>query len=361
MILMTWLNHVGQGRRLVFKRSIIAQFFLLSSAMASWAQDADVLAKFYKEHNLTIAVGSSTGGGLDTYARLVGRWIGRHVPGNPSVIISNMPGAGGNIVANHLYNVAPQDGSIMAITFPSVIVDPLLSGTVRSFDPRKFRYVGNANSEVLVCMARQDAPIKIASDLLSADLVIGATAPGSTTSDFPTFTKGLFDAHYRIVTGYQGSREVTLAVEKNEVQGICGIGWSTLKVQYPDMISGKMFGRVIVQEDSVGHPDLNALKIPKMSDLAKTDDQRAALKMFYAQNGFSRAFILPPTVPQERLDALRKAFDATMVDPDLLADAAKMNIDAFPTKGADVEALVAQMYATPPAIVEKVKAALAQK
>jgi tripartite-type tricarboxylate transporter receptor subunit TctC len=339
----------------------LAMAFVLSSSALAQAQDADALSKFYKDHNLTIAIGSSTGGGLDTYGRLVGRWMGRHVPGNPSVIITNMPGAGGNIVANHLYNVAPKDGSIMAITFPSVIVDPLLSGTVRSFDPRQFKYVGNANAEVLVCMVRQDAPIKIASDLLTADLVIGATAPGSTTSDFPTFTKGLLDAHYRIVTGYQGSREVTLAVEKNEVQGICGIGWSTLKVQYPDMISGKMFGRVVVQEDSVGHPDLNALKIPKMSDLAKTDEQRAALKMFYAQNGFSRAFILPPTVPDERLAALRKAFVETMADPDLQADAVKMNIDAFPTKGEDVQALVEQMYATPPAIVEKVKAALAQK
>lgn len=181
------------------------------------ADDADALAKFYKDHNLTIAIGSSTGGGLDTYGRLVGRWIGRHIPGNPSVIISNMPGADGNIVANHLYNVAPKDGSIMTITFPSVIVDPLLSGTVRSFDPHQFKYVGNANAEVLVCMVRQDAPVKIGVDLLTADLIIGATAPGSTTADFPTFTKGMFDAHYRIVTGYQGSREVTLAIEKNEV------------------------------------------------------------------------------------------------------------------------------------------------
>jgi tripartite-type tricarboxylate transporter receptor subunit TctC len=346
---------------MIIRFALSAVALVASFVSPSMAQDNDALAKFYKDHNLTIAIGSSTGGGLDTYGRLVGRWMGRHLPGNPSVIITNMPGAGGNIVANHLYNVAPKDGSIMAITFPSVIVDPLLSGTVRSFDPRQFKYVGNANAEVLVCMVRQDAPIKTAADILNADVIIGATAPGSTTADFPTFTKGLFGAHYRIVTGYQGSREVTLAVEKNEVQGICGIGWSTLKVQYPDMISGKMFGRVVVQEDSVGHPDLNALKIPKMSDLAKTDDQRAALKMFYAQNGFSRAFILPPTVPAERLDVLRKAFVETMNDPDLKADATTMNIDAFPTRGEDVQALVEQMYATPPAIVDKVKAALAQK
>ncbi len=334
---------------------------VLLAAPLAHAQDSDAIAKFYKDRVVTIAVGSSTGGGLDTYARLVSRWMGRHIPGNPNVVISNMPGAGGNIVANNLYNIAPKDGSIMAITFPSVIVDPLLTGTTRTFDPRKFNYVGNANAEVLVCMVRQDSGVKNAADLINADIIIGATAPGSTTADFPALTKGLLGAKFRVVTGYQGSREVTLAVERNEVQGICGLGWSTLKVQYPEMINGKLFGLVATQEDVKGHPDLNALGISKLIDMARNDDERAALKMFYAQNGFSRAFLLPPGVPTDRIEALRTAFMATMADPDLQADAKKMNIDAMPTTGAEVQALIEQMYATSPAIVEKVKAALAPK
>jgi tripartite-type tricarboxylate transporter receptor subunit TctC len=314
---------------------------------------------FFRDKQVTIAIGSSTGGGLDTYGRLVARHFGKHLPGNPQVVPSNMPGAGGGVVASHVFTRAPKDGTFVGVVFPSVIVDPLLSESLRrNYDPSKFRYVGNAHSEVLVCLLRRDAAPKTPAELIASETVIGATAPGSTTYDFPAFANGILGGRMKLVTGYKGSREVTLAMERNEVQGICGLGWSTAKVQYPDILKNELFTRVFAQEDLKGHPQLNEMKVPMMLDLAKNDADRRALEMFYSQNSFARPVIAPPEIPADRLDEMRKAFDATMKDPELLAEAEKMNIDVHPLSGAEVEKLVARMFETPPDTVERVKKAL---
>lgn len=316
-------------------------------------------APFFKDKQLTVAIGSSTGGGLDTYGRLVARHWGKHLPGNPQVVASNMPGAGGGVVASHVFARAPKDGTFVGVVFPSVIVDPLLSESLRrNYDPSKFRYVGNAHSEVLVCLLRRDAAPKTPAELIASDVIIGATAPGSTTYDFPSFANGILGGRMKIVTGYKGSREVTLAMERNEVQGICGLGWSTAKVQYPDILKGELFTRVFAQEDLKGHPQLNALNTPLMVDLARNDADRKALEMFYSQNSFARPVIAPPEIPAERLAEMRRSFEATMKDPELLAEAAKMNIDVHPLSGEEVEKLVARMYETPAETVERVKKAL---
>jgi tripartite-type tricarboxylate transporter receptor subunit TctC len=310
---------------------------------------------------VTVNVGSSTAGGLDTYGRLVARHLGKHIPGNPTVVVANVPGAGGNIVAQRLYNLAPKDGTHMAVTFPSVLVEPLLSeGGRKDFDPNKFNYIGNAHAEVLVCVMRNDAPVQKPEDLLSTEVLIGATAAGSTTADFPAMTNGVLGTKMKVITGYKGSREVTLAVEKGEVQGICGLGWSTVKVQNPDILTGKSYARVFAQEDMEGHPELNKTGVPLMISLAKSEEDRQAMQMFYAQNAFARPFILPPGVPAERIAVLRKAFEATMKDPELLAEAEKMRIDVEWSTGEAVQALVAKMYETPPAVIERVKKAMSR-
>jgi tripartite-type tricarboxylate transporter receptor subunit TctC len=336
---------------------------LVPGALAALISAAPVLAQddaaFFKGKTITINIGSSTGGGLDTYGRLVARHLGKHIPGNPTVIPQNAPGAGGNIVAGRLYNLAPKDGTQIGLTFPGVLVEPLLSeGGRKEYDPTKFNYLGSAHAEVLVCFVRNDAPAKSPQDLLSQELIIGATAPGSTTWDFPAVENGVLGTKLKIVTGYKGSREVTLAVEKGEVQGICGVGWGTIKVQYPDVLSGKSFGRIFVQEDTKGHRELTGAGVPLMIGLAKTDEDRQALQMLYAQSGFSRPFILPPGVPAERVALLRKAFDATMQDPELLAEAQKMRLDVDAGTGEEVQALAARMYETPPNVIERLKKAL---
>jgi tripartite-type tricarboxylate transporter receptor subunit TctC len=320
------------------------------------AQD---VASFFSGKTVTVNIGSSTGGGLDTYGRLVARHLGKHIPGNPTVIAANVPGAGGNIVAGRLYNVAAKDGTQIAVTFPSVLVEPLLSETGRKdFDANKFNYIGNAHAEVLVCVMRNDAPVRTPEDLLSQEVLIGATAPGSTTADFPAMTNGILGTKMKVIGGYKGSREVTLAVEKGEVQGICGLGWSTVKVQNPDVLTGKSYARVFAQEDMDGHRELNTARVPLMITLAKTEEDRQAMQMFYAQNAFARPFILPPGVPADRVAILRKAFEVTMKDPELLAEAEKMRINVDASTGEEVQALVAKMYETPPQVIERVKKAI---
>ena len=331
-------------------------FAVLAASAPSFAQDAE---SFFKGKTVTINIGSSTGGGLDTYGRLVARHLGKHIPGNPTVIPANLPGAGGNIVASRIYNVAAKDGTQIGLPFPSTLVEPLLSeGGRKEYDPNKFNYIGSAHAETLVCLMRTDAPVKTPQDLLATEVIIGATAAGSTTADFPAMTNGVLGTKMKVITGYKGSRDVTLAVEKGEVQGICGLGWSTVKVQYPDVLKGDMFAKVFAQEDMEGHPELNKLGVPLMISLAKTDDDRQAMQMFYGQNAFARPFILPPGVPAERVALLRKAFAETMKDPELLAEAQKMNIDVEPNTGEQVQALVAKMYETPPAVIERVKKAI---
>jgi len=219
-----------------------------SLPLGASAQAQDV-ASFYRGKAVQAVVGYPAGSTFELYLRMFARHVGKHIPGNPTVVVANVPGAGGNILANNLYTIAPKDGTYMGVTFPSVMIDPLLSVNHRGYDPTKFNYIGNANSEVLVCLLRRDTGVKSLEDFMKADLIIGATAPGSTTADYPAITKGLLGAKFRLVTGYKGSREVTLAVEKNEVQGICGLGWSTVKVQYPQILKEDMFAQVFMQED----------------------------------------------------------------------------------------------------------------
>ena len=335
-------------------KKFVAAALAMSLTTPALAQD------FFAGKTVTILVASSTGGGLDTYARLVSRHFQKHIPGRPNIVVQNMPGAGGNIVAQNLYNIAPKDGTVMGVTFPSVIVDPLLTeGVKREYDATKFNYVGNAHSEVLVCVLRKDAPVQKLEDLRSKEVIIGATAPGSTTADFPKIANGVLDTKMKLVTGYKGSREVTLGIESGEVQGICGLGYSTVKVQYPDIMNNP-FARIFAQEDMTGHPVLNKAGVPLMIDLARNADERAAMQMFYGQNAIARPFILPPNVAADRVALLRKSFDETMKDPELLAEAEKMTIDVVPSNGEAVTKIVDALYATQPAVIARVKEALAR-
>jgi tripartite-type tricarboxylate transporter receptor subunit TctC len=339
------------------KKNILAR--LVGAAVIAFAGAASAQGVSFKDKTVTIGIGSSTGGGLDTYGRLVARHFGRHIPGVPNVVPSNMPGAGGGIVAGHLYNIAPKDGTFIGLVFPGIIVEPLLLESLRkTYDPSRFNYIGNAHSETLVCFVRRDAPIKTPADLVAMPSILGATAAGSTTFDFPAVVNSVLGGQIKIVTGYKGSREVTLAIERNEVQGICGVGWSTIKVQYADVLKNELFGRIFAQEDMKGHPELNAAGVPLMTDLAKTDSDRNVLEMFYGQSAFARPLILPPDVSADRIQTLRRALDATMKDPALLEEAAKMNIDVLPSTGEQVQALVARMYQTDIQTIERVKKAL---
>jgi tripartite-type tricarboxylate transporter receptor subunit TctC len=327
----------------------------VASAFCGVAQAQDV-AGFYKGRQMTIVVGSSAGGGYDTYARLVGRHMGKHIPGNPNFIVQNMPGAGGNVSANYLYNVAPKDGTVIGAYQSGVILEPLLGKTPVKHDPSKAIYLGSANDDVYICVARKDAPAKSFKDVLTTELILSASQ-SSSTADYPQVINAVLKSRFKVVTGYAGSREIGLAIERGEAQGACGLAWPSISVTQPGWFdTGPM--HVILQTHATGHSQLNAKGVPLAHSFARTDEDLAMLDLFFSQSRFGRPFVIAPDVPKDRADALRKAFAATMQDPEARAEAAKMRLDMEPVSAADVQEEVRKVYASPPAIIAKVKAAL---
>lgn len=327
-------------------------------APPAWAQDA--VAQFYRGRTISFIVGSTAGGGYDAFGRLVARYIGKYIPGAPSTVVSNMPGAASLVLANHIYNVAPQDGTQVALIYPGAIVEPLLGDKFRTkFDPLKFSYLGNANTDTFLCIVRNDAPVQKFEDVFTHELILGASAEGGPTADEPALVRSILGAKYNIIKGYPGTAEILLALQKGEVQGTC-VAYSTVAVQYPEMMKTGVssFGRILVQDDVIGVPDLNAAGVPLSVNFAKTPEDRAALELTFGQNQFLRPFVLGPDVPPDRLAALRTAFAAAMRDPDLIADARKLNPVGTWSTGEDLAALVKHLYATPAGVVDRVRKAL---
>lgn len=318
------------------------------------------VADFYRGKNLNLIVGGAVGGGSDSYARLVARYISRHLPGNPSIIVQNMPGATSAKFASYLAAQAPKDGSVIGTVDSSLVLAPLLVDHPLSFDPSKFNYLGSANSDVYLCVVRGDSPVRSFRDALSQTVIMGTTGPGSKSYDFPRMLGNVIGAKFQIVTGYAGTLEVSLAIEKGEVQGMCGLSWSTLSVQHPDWLKRGVV-RVLVQEDLKGHPELNKMGVPLAVDFAKTEDERRIIELFYSQSVFGRPFVAPEGIPADRLAALRAAFLTTLHDEKLLADATKMGLDVSAQPGNDIQMLVAKLYGFPGNVIERAKQAVAKK
>jgi tripartite-type tricarboxylate transporter receptor subunit TctC len=319
---------------------------------------AQVPAEFYKDKTVTVVMGSSVGGGLDTYGRLFARHLAKHIPGNPRVLPQNMPGAGSVAAASYIYTNAAKDGTAVGIVLAGAIIEPLLSSGARRYEPTRFQYIVNANLETLVCLVRSDAPVKSFEDVFKTELIVGGTGPGSTLSDYPVFMKNFFGAKLKLVQGYPGSREVSLAVQKGELHGVCGINWTSALLQYPDLLKEGGPFRVILQEDLKGSAELNKLGVPLVTKFSRNDEDRQVIDVFYIQGALNRVFIAPPETPADRVAVLRKAFLDALADPELQAEAGKMRADTVATPGAEVQATVAQLFATPPGIVERLKKAM---
>jgi tripartite-type tricarboxylate transporter receptor subunit TctC len=338
--------------------SAVAAAAVLTVCGSAHAQDA--VAQFYSGKQLKLSIASTPGGGYDSYGRLLGRYIGKYIPGNPTIVPQNMPGAGGNRLAAYLYNVAPKDGTEFGIIFPGAVLDPLIGTQQVQDDPSKLIYMGSANVETFVCIMRSDAPVKSYEDVLKTQITLAASAAGGSTVDMPALENNLLGAKWKVVRGYPGSREISLAVEQGEAQGNCGVGVSSIEVEHPDwQTSGKY--KVLAQETNKGHPLLNSLHIPLVYSFAKSDEQREVMELAYSQEEFGRPFVMPPNVPKERVEALRKAFMLALQDKDLLADAKKQRLDIEPISGEEVQALVTKIYSMPANVVAKAKEALVYK
>ena len=267
-----------------------------------------------------------------------------------------MPGAGSNVAANYVYNVAPKDGSVIAALQSGVVLEPLLGKTPIKHDPSKSIYLGSANDDIYICIARSDSPVAKFSDAFTKELLMAASQ-SSSTSDYPAVVNTVLGTKFKIITGYPGSREISLAIERGEAQGACGLAWPSISVTQPGWFTtGNV--RVILQTHAVGHPDLNKQGVPLAHTFAKTDDERAMLDLFFSQSRFGRPFVVAPDVPKDRVAALRKAFDASIKDPELRGEAAKARLDLDAVSGEDLQALVAKVYASPPAVIARTKKAI---
>ena len=326
---------------------------VLASAAPSHAQDA--VASFYKGKTVYMVIGSAAGGGFDTYGRLVARHIGKHIPGNPVVVPQNMPGAGGSAAANH---VGAQDGSFIGAVHPAVIMDPVLGDRTKiKHDITRINWIGSANADTYVCVLRADAKVKTFADALTTEVILGASSDAASTREFPSLLNNVLGAKFKLVSGYAGNREVMLAVDKNEVQGICGAGWSSVSAVRPQWFKDGTV-KVLAQENIDGHPDLNKQGVPRTIDFTKTPEQKQILELYYSQETFGRPYMMGAGVPKDRVEAVRAAFAATMKDPDLLGEAAKLNLDVDALDGQQLQAIVEKISNVDPAVIEKTKKAL---
>ncbi len=339
------------ARPLLVRCAAALMFAALQAAIAT----AQSPAEFYKGKSVELQIGYSVGGGYDLYARLVARHLGRHIPGNPAIVPMNMAGAGSLRLANWLYTVAPRDGSVIAATSRGAAFDPLINEKGAQFDASKFSWIGSANDEVSVCIALQSSGITKFEDVLDKPLTIGSTGVGDDTYQFPAVINAELGTKFKIVTGYPGGNDISLALERGEVHGRCGWSWSSIKATRMDWVASRKI-IILVQMSLSKHPDLS--DVPLIMDRAKTDEQRQIFKLIFARQVMGRPFLAPPGVPAERLAALRQGFAQTMADKDFLAEAEHGKFEINPVSGARLENLVNEIYRTPPEIAKKAAAIL---
>jgi tripartite-type tricarboxylate transporter receptor subunit TctC len=316
---------------------------------------AQTPAEFYKGRNVDLYIGYSAGGGYDIYARVLARHMGKHIPGNPTVVPKNMEGAGSLRLANWLYNVAAKDGSVFGTIGRGTPFDPLLGNKSAQFDATKYTWIGSANNEVSVCVAWHTSGIRTFEDMLAKPMIVGGTSASADTDQFPKITNGVLGTKMRVISGYPGGNEIGLAMERGEVQGRCGWSWSSVKSTHQKWLDEKKFA-VLVQLALEKHPDIPA--VPLIVDLAKNHEQRQILKLIFARQVMGRPFLAPPDIPRDRAEVLRKAFMDTMKDKDFLADTERSQMEITPVPGDELEKLVREIYSTPPAVAQQATAIL---
>jgi tripartite-type tricarboxylate transporter receptor subunit TctC len=321
----------------------------LAIAIGATFAHAQTPEQFYKGKTVNIVIGYSAGGGYDTYARLLARHIGRHIPGKPNVVPQNMTGAGSLKAASYLYNAAPKDGTVIGTFARGMAITPLLTGGDQ-FDGTKFFWLGSMTVDVSLCIASVNSKIKTLADFINVPSNMGGEGPGSDPDIFALMYKNVFDSKLKLVTGYHGTADMMLAVERNELDGLCGISWSSMKASFSQFIKDKKVN-IIVQAALRKDPDLP--DVPLTEELAKTTEQKQILQLLIATQEMARPFAAPPGIPADRAQALRTAFVETMTDPEFLADAKKLNADINPVAADKLDALVKELYKTPRDVVAK--------
>jgi tripartite-type tricarboxylate transporter receptor subunit TctC len=334
-------------------RALSALLLVIGGASPALAQE-DVAA-FYKDKQIRMVVGSSAGSGYDIGARLLVRYMQKYIPGNPSFIIQNQPGAASVTMTNSVYNVAPKDGTVMGAAINGMPTAPLLEPEGVRFDPTKLNWIGSVNREVQTTYVWHTSPVLSLADLRTKELIVGATTPGTTQVDFPIVARAILGLKYKVISGYEGTAQIHKAMETGEVQGVGSTAYASLLALSGKLVEeGKI--KVIAQWGFKKHTDLP--NVPAILDEAKNDADRQALSLLVARLEYGRPYFLPPGVPAERVAAIRKAFDQTVKDPAFIEEALKLKLEVDPMSGEEVADLVRKVNATPPDVVKRVRDAL---
>lgn len=328
----------------------VALVFLMLSLQLAGAQS---VADFYSGKSINVLIGTSTGGGYDLYARTLAHHLGRHIPGNPKLLPQNMPGAGGLRAVNYLYGVAPKDGTVIGHFQPGIMFEPLLGrgSAAGQFDATKFTWIGSVSKDVSVCAFMASTGLKTWHDMQTRSFVIAATGGGAESDVFPTILRNMFNLRLKLVTGYPGSAEMNLAMERHEADGRCGWSWTSLLSRNKAMLDNKEINltlQIALQKDK--HPALQ--DVPLIVDLTDDPQKKAALKLIIARQVMARPFAAPPDIPADRALALREAFVATMKDLDFLAEMRQLDLEVEPVSGAEVAELIRSVYASSSDVVK---------
>jgi tripartite-type tricarboxylate transporter receptor subunit TctC len=339
----------------LFRIAAAAGVLLAAQTAGSAPAQAQALDEFFKAQPFTILVGYPPGAGYDMYARLIARHLGQYLPGNPKVVVQNMPGAGSLSAANNLYNIAKQDGSIIGTFSRGITMLPIVDSNGVRYDPLKFNWVGSPSGEVSLAIAWHDSGIAKFEDLQTRGMTAATSGPASDGNIYGRVLNAILGTKIKTVTGYQGSAESMLAIERKEVDGATSVSYAAIKTAQRDWLENKKIN-LLAQHALKANPELKA--VPVILDFAKSDDDRRVLEMVFARQSIGYPYAAPPNVPADRLAAIRKAFDATLQDPEFLAAAAKSGVLVDGVTGAQIQALLESLYSMPPAIVERAKAAM---
>jgi tripartite-type tricarboxylate transporter receptor subunit TctC len=340
-----------------FMRPARFAFALGLAALLVAPAHAQSVEEFYRGKNINLLIGYSVGGGYDTYARLLARHLGKHIPGRPTIVAQNMTGAGSLRAASFLYSAAPKDGTTLATFGRTIALNPLLQPGTAQFDGTKFTWLGSITNDVSTCITWHASPVKTWNDMLEKPITLGGEGPGADPDVFALLYKNVFGAKVKLVTGYHGTNDTVLAMERGEVEGLCGLSWSTLKARHQQWLKDKKIN-IIVQAALKKEPELAG--VPLITDQTKDREKLQILKLILGSQEMARPFAAPPGIPADRKAALIAAFDATMKDPEFLGEAQRLNIDVNPVSGKAIDDLLAELYATPKDVVEKAAQAIAK-
>ena len=318
---------------------------------------SDALAQpFYEGKRLTFLIGGTPGAGLDTYARLVARYLGRHVSGQPATIAQNMPGAGSYQAAEYMETQAPKDGTMIGSVFPGAIMAPLLDAQKPRFDPTRFIYLGTAETGPRICVTFHTSRIRTYEDTLRNKVIVAASQAGGSSRDYALMANALAGTQFHLVSGYKGGADMFLALERGEVEGLCAFDWSTIKAARGQWLTERKLN-LLMQFGTVPDRELNALGVPDFMKHVPADNRPVA-QLIVAQQIFSRMFFVPAGVPADRVQALREGFLKTMQDAAFRADAEKAQLNIDPLSGEEVERIVHRIFASPAEVVARARKAL---